>query len=204
MIDRDFILARVRVDENGCWLWTGYINPALGRPILYRDGTQEYAYRASYRVFVGQIPDGKQINHHCDVPACVNPEHLYAGTHEENMRDMAARRRYVIPMLSGEDCANAYPDTLVDAVRDRYQRGEQQGDLASEYGIALGTVRQWCSGGARNREPIKRQRGRCGTRAGYCSHQRRGEKPCDSCRAANTAYLRDYKARRRQALTGPT
>lgn len=193
MTTREVILDRIEVDANGCWIWTGAVNKVLSRG-LYGG---KYAYRISYEVFVGPIPAGLQINHHCDVSMCVNPEHLYAGTQAENMRDCVARGRHTPPALRGEAQWMAYPDATVDEVRARYAGGELQKDLAAEYGISLNQVRRWCSGGDRGRTPIKRPRAACGTRAGYCAHISRKEPTCAPCREANTAYLRAYKAKRR-------
>jgi hypothetical protein len=47
----------------------------------------------SYLLFVGEVPKNRSVLHHCDVRECVNPKHLYLGTHEKNMQDMASRGR---------------------------------------------------------------------------------------------------------------
>lgn len=194
--DASFIRERIAVDAaSACWNWTGAKTGKEGRGVY----NQTYAYRISYEVFVGPIPAGLQINHHCDNPRCVNPEHLYAGTQAQNTADMFARGRAFVPEpLRGAAARNAYPDAVVDEVRQRYQAGETQKDLAAEFGVSAGRLRVWVSGGGRGRTPIKRQRSACGTRAGYCSHQRRGEKFCEPCRQANSDYLRAYKAQRHQ------
>jgi len=85
-------LARIEIDpETGCWNWTGYKRG--GRGILNIGGVTTYAYRFSYEHFVGEIPDGALICHHCDNGACNNPDHLYAGDHSSNLRDAFARGR---------------------------------------------------------------------------------------------------------------
>lgn len=56
-------------------------------------GVPEYAHRVAYRLSKGPIPDGLTINHHCDNPPCVKPEHLYAGTVLDNVRDRVRRGR---------------------------------------------------------------------------------------------------------------
>lgn len=194
-LDVDFILSRVVFDSSsGCWQWTGSCNFA-GRAI--HNG--RYAYRISHEVFIGPL-EGRQVNHHCDNPRCVNPEHIYAGTQLQNIKDAASRGRLRTPEVKrGEDQWLAYPDAMIDQLRARYAAGEMQKDLAVEYGVSLSQVRRWVSGGDRDRQPIPRPVAQCGTRGGYGRHGRRRETPCAECIAANTAYMKAYKARRLRA-----
>jgi hypothetical protein len=76
----------VRVDESGCWIWTG-TTVAKGRNgALSVNGRKELAHRFSYRLAHGSIPDGLELDHLCRVPLCVNPAHLEPVTHLENLR----------------------------------------------------------------------------------------------------------------------
>jgi hypothetical protein len=90
-------MAKVRKLDDGCWLWT-----AAGHPTGYgRFGMAakqvEFAHRASYILFRGPIPKGLLVCHTCDVRLCVNPAHLFLGTHQDNMRDAARKGRVVMP-----------------------------------------------------------------------------------------------------------
>jgi len=79
-----------RITESGCWIWMGAIM-SRGYGSLSRG---RLAHRVSYEEFFGSIPAGKQVLHKCDVKCCVNPSHLYAGTHKDNVLDNIHRLRY--------------------------------------------------------------------------------------------------------------
>jgi hypothetical protein len=78
-----------KVDKtDGCWLFTGALNNK-GYGVIHergKGGTNLYAHRVSYGLLVGPIPDDLELDHLCRVTRCVNPEHLEAVTHAENMR----------------------------------------------------------------------------------------------------------------------
>lgn len=72
---------------NGCWEWRGTVNTkGYGNIRLDQDGPIEAVHRVSYQHFVGPIPVHLEIDHLCFHRACVNPEHLEAVTHLENVR----------------------------------------------------------------------------------------------------------------------
>ena len=81
---------RYTIDKD-CWLWIGSTD-TCGYGIWVAHG-QRYAHRASYVRHKGAIPPGLHVMHTCDHPNCVNPEHLKAGTHQENMADLRAKGR---------------------------------------------------------------------------------------------------------------
>ncbi len=66
-----------------CWLWTGSKRGGYGK--VWFDNTTQYAHRVVYKILVGPIPNGLEIDHLCNIKACVNPEHLQVVTHKENM-----------------------------------------------------------------------------------------------------------------------
>lgn len=81
-----------------CWLWTGAKrNKGYGAFTYTENGklVQDRAHRYSYRLHISPIPLGMFVLHRCDTPACVNPDHLFLGTNEDNIRDMLAKGRHI-------------------------------------------------------------------------------------------------------------
>lgn len=89
----------IPVPESGCLLWIGDVTVSgYGTINLSRKGgkprRRELAHRASIELaYCAPIPPGLQACHKCDVPRCVNPDHLFLGTHADNMRDMKRKGR---------------------------------------------------------------------------------------------------------------
>lgn len=81
--------------ETGCWNWVKGTD-TCGYGIFYPYGAAApkiRAHRYSYMIHKGPIPEGLYVCHTCDNPGCVNPDHLWLGTHTENMRDKERKGR---------------------------------------------------------------------------------------------------------------
>lgn len=83
--------------EDGCWLWQGQKCPKGYGRIKMAGRKKLKAHRVAWMAVHGPIPDGLFVCHRCDVRGCVNPSHLFLGTHDDNMADMVAKGRQYKP-----------------------------------------------------------------------------------------------------------
>jgi hypothetical protein len=79
-------------DENECWIWIGSAQKR-GYGFIKKNGKTTMAHRVAYELAYGELPDGLFVCHKCDNPRCVNPKHLFVGTHNDNMLDMHNKGR---------------------------------------------------------------------------------------------------------------
>lgn len=77
---------------NGCWEWLG-CKWKSGYGYLRPNKQYISAHRYFYVLYNADIPEGLDVLHRCDNPSCVNPEHLWLGTHSDNMKDAYAKGR---------------------------------------------------------------------------------------------------------------
>lgn len=82
--------------NSGCLLWTGvYVGKGYGH--MFWKGMMQRSHRLAWINAHGPIPPGMVVCHRCDVPACINPDHLFLGTHADNVADRHAKGRTVGP-----------------------------------------------------------------------------------------------------------
>lgn len=125
---------------SGCWLWTaatwgkGYGCFKLGR----RNFT---AHRISWLIHYGEIPPCVFVLHDCDVPLCVNPEHLRLGSLKDNARDASLRKRWR-PAFGESHPRAKLKESVVTIIRSKFQVGQKMCDLAAEFKVDRETIRQ--------------------------------------------------------------
>jgi hypothetical protein len=140
-----------KVDKNGpimvhmttpCWIWLG-CKSKKGYGQLTFQGKNWWAYKFSYWIYYGEIPSTNIICHHCDNPACVNPEHLYLGTYKSNMIDREQRGR--VNRVKGQQHKNAKLTELevIEILTIWEQSFKKRGlvpKLALKYNVSRATV----------------------------------------------------------------
>lgn len=130
-----------KVDRSGeCWFWTGCINNS-GYGQFSLDGWMQKAHRIAWILTNGPIPSGTGhhgtcVCHRCDNPLCVRPEHLFLGTHDDNMRDKKAKHR----QGNQRGMANGRRKLSEDQVRDIRADPRTQQSIASDYGLGQSQV----------------------------------------------------------------
>jgi hypothetical protein len=134
-------LSRIEKRGDGCWIHKGATDK-WGYTHLGVEGKRVQAHRYAYEVYIGPIPAGKLIMHTCDVPACVNPDHLRIGTDAENVADMYAKDR---DQSRGDRNLHAKlteaQAKAILALKDSgyFKRGVARA-LAEEHGVGIGTI----------------------------------------------------------------
>lgn len=129
------LLANIDTSGEYCWEWRGSVG-SHGYGNFDYPGATGTAHRAAYLMLIGEIPEGMHVLHRCDNRRCVRPDHLFLGTHADNMADMARKARAV----RGE----AHPKARLteDIVRQIRAATGTQREIAERFGLSQGYVSQ--------------------------------------------------------------
>lgn len=127
--------ARTETDENGCWIWQGVTYAGYGRVRMPPAGRPGFCHRLMYEEVNGLLPKKMCVMHLCDNRRCINPDHLRAGTHTENMIDRSRK---------GRSTAMLTADQVLE-IRQKNKDGVGQTKLADMYGVSTGTISAICT-----------------------------------------------------------
>ncbi|KKN85505.1 hypothetical protein LCGC14_0278280 [marine sediment metagenome] len=130
----------------GCWNWTAHKSKSGYGYISVTGDRVRRAHRVSYELFVGPIKPGLFICHKCDNRGCVNPDHLFMGTHLDNMADMVKKGRVKLSVNTqfkpGHIRNRVLSDDIVRKIRRELAKEELTSVKISKiFGIGVDTVR---------------------------------------------------------------
>jgi hypothetical protein len=140
------VFDRIQVAASGCWEWTGRRNwQGYGR---YEIKNRVYAaHRVAWSVRNGPIPAGIFVCHRCDNPPCCNPDHLFLGTPEDNIRDAYQKGRLKQLHCPTERKARGSRITSaklterdVQTIRARRRAGASLRELSQQFGVCDATI----------------------------------------------------------------
>lgn len=130
--------------ETGCWEWAGTV-AAHGYGVFHSNYSGKYwqalAHRVSWELHNGEIPAGMDVCHSCDNTRCVNLDHLFLGTHTDNMQDASKKGRL------WDRSGDKNPRAILNAekafeIRWLSASGWKQKKLATDYGVSVGTIQK--------------------------------------------------------------
>jgi hypothetical protein len=133
--DDAYLMRRVSVQqETNCWEWKlSKVKGGYGKASLR--GATLVAHRAVWEARIGPVPEGMILCHSCDNPSCVNPSHLFLGTHQDNSADMVYKNR----QAKGEKIFLTKLD-VETVCKVRSEKGTYA-DIARRLGLKSGNVR---------------------------------------------------------------
>lgn len=128
--------------RNSCWVWLK-CKDKNGYGVFYDGKKNIKAHRYSYELYVNKIRKGLCCLHKCDNPSCVNPEHLFLGTMQDNMADKMSKGRHKTNATKGSKNPFAkLTEKQVLEIRQKFSTGKYTKEgLGIEYKVSSTTIR---------------------------------------------------------------
>lgn len=120
-----------------CWIWLGRKNLKGYGMFDFNNGV--LAHRFSYYLHIGEIPKGLCVCHSCDNPSCVNPRHLWIGTHSDNRENARVKNR--LPSLKGSKNGNSkLIEEQVIEIKRLLKENISMTKISKQFNISFGSV----------------------------------------------------------------
>lgn len=132
---RSFIDRAIPEPMSGCWLWLG--------PVTcdgYGKQGGRLAHRISWEIWRGEVPRGLHVLHRCDTACCVNPDHLFLGTHADNMADMRKKGRRLGAGVGSKNGRSKLSDDSVARIRQMAASGLYLREIAPQFDVGMSTI----------------------------------------------------------------
>lgn len=125
-------------NKDHCWEWIGHRNKG-GYGRIRRNNLDWTSHRYSWFIHFGEIPNNLFVLHKCDNRICVNPDHLFLGTHKDNMKDMSNKKRTRDQNGSKHSCSKLNEFQVLE-IRNRLSNGEEGKKLSIEFNVCPMTI----------------------------------------------------------------
>ena len=119
---------------SGCFIWDLSVDKT-GYARTTNNGKTVVGHRLAYKLAYGDIPEGIFVCHRCDIPSCINPQHLFLGAHSENMKDMVTKKRSAKHERHSQSKLNS---EKVKSIRNSNKNVSQ---ISREFGVHRSTIR---------------------------------------------------------------
>lgn len=126
-------------DNSDCWWWTGPKTPSGYGCFAPKHKVMYSTHRLAWEINKGPIPTGMHICHICDNPPCVNPDHLFIGTNQDNVNDRVAKGRQQRGQSHGQSILT---EDHITQIRALVHYGVKQTTLARMFGVKRSTVNE--------------------------------------------------------------
>ena len=123
----------IPITESGCLIWIGAVGKS-GYGTIGHKGRTKKVHRLAYQEYKGVIPQGMHVLHKCDIPCCVNADHLFLGTNNDNIKDRNTKNR----SAKGEKIATS--KLTESKVREILKDNDIHQNIASKHGVTRSTI----------------------------------------------------------------
>lgn len=138
-----------RIPESGCWIWMAGVSERYGTAKFM--GHQWLAHRLVYELLVGSVPADAELCHRCDIGFCVNPDHLFVGSHVDNMRDALDKGRIKFRAFPAGDAHHlvVIDDATAEMIGRMRGAGRKPREIAAATGVRHNRIRNLIAAGGR-------------------------------------------------------
>jgi DNA-binding XRE family transcriptional regulator len=124
------------VSKDCCWITDLFCRN--GYPMIVINKKRKSVHRVMFELHNGEIPDKILVCHTCDNPACINPDHLFLGTNQDNVNDKLAKNRQAKGSKLPQ--AKLNEEKVLEIKRDLAKKNLTQKEIAKKYGISERTI----------------------------------------------------------------